>query len=143
MTATSSKNLAKLIHIAKIYPSKGDPLYLFLRKESPTLYIWFLENHDKTETQTSIIANNPEEAVRLAKKEWKSQEFALMECGFRYTLAERDEHGMNALFHQMAASYDSMNGVYFDEDLGNNCFVQAAPPLSQKVWRQLKNEGRL
>ena len=66
-----------------------------------------------------------------------------MHCGFRYTLPERDEHGLNALFNQMVASYSSSNGVYFEQELGHPCIVQNASIQARLLWKKLKQANRL
>lgn len=98
-------------------------------------FAWFLD-----EAPTGVEAPHVEEAIRLAVKKWKLN---LVNCGFRYMLPERDEHGINALFHQMGASYESMNGVYFEEELGYNCIVQNASDEARQLWRELKAAGKL
>lgn len=123
----------KLIHVG-IIQEKGVKIYLFLREVAPQHYVWFKEN-EKTEVEATTI----EEALRLAARFWKLDYFRTLNCGFRYTLPERDEHGTNALFHQMAASYASSNGIYFDEELGNNCVVYNASQEArtlQALWQK-------
>lgn len=105
-------NTNKLIHVAR----KGSTLY-FLRKKGDD-FVWF-----EGENETPIVSKNIEEAIRLANRKWH---FRMLACGFRYTLPERDEHGNNALFYQMAASQKTLTGVYFDEELGHPCIVQNA-----------------
>ena len=128
----------KLIHIGLIYTAEGTKP-LFLRQKSPHEFCWFIIKNGQ-EMETPIVAPNIEEAMRLAFLQWKHDYFRPLNCGFRYTLPERDEHGLNALFHQMAASYASINGVYYDEELGNNCFVQNASSAARQMWLTLKNE---
>lgn len=143
MTEVSEKKLGKLIHLAQvILPSKG-PRLLLLRKEDSVRYTWFEENPKGEEKATSISAPTAEEAIRQGYLNWKDHVFRTINCGFRYTLPERDEHGNNALFHQMIASYASMNGVYFDEDVGHNCFVNFASDEAKKIWKELQNQKRL
>jgi hypothetical protein len=139
---TTTDNPNKLIHAARIF-ADGQHSYLFLRKLESNRFTWFEEKSNKEEAQTDITAQNIEEALRLAWRQWKSNYFTPVICGFRYTLPERDEHGLNALFHQMAASYASMNGVYYDEELGNNCFVQNASNEALDLWQRLKKQNRL
>lgn len=141
MTQTA-KNLSKLIHIAHIIGPDGRKKRLLLRKKSERLFVWY-EEHENEERETDIFADNIEDAIRIANYKWKYDFFTTLICGFRYTLPERDEHGINALFHQMAASYDSMNGVYYDEELGNNCFVQNASLDARQLCLELKLQGRL
>lgn len=115
----------------------------FLRKVAPYRYVWFEENEKGEEIETPIEAQSATEAIRLASAQWKKAYFQLLNCGFRYTLPERDEHGLNALFCQMAASYSTSNGVYFEEELGHLCYVQNASIEAQKLWKQLKQADRL
>jgi hypothetical protein len=132
----------KLIHIGKYHPPHKGTKYLFLREKSSNDYRWY-EEEDSSEKETAVFGTSIEEAMRLAHKTWKNQAFRTVICGFRYTLPERDEHGINALFCQMAASYSSPNGVYFDEALGHNCFVQAASKEALDLWLKLKESNRL
>lgn len=132
-----ANRLVGIIHAGKIYAEDGSISLVFLRKVSAHQFSWFIEVNQTSEHETEVSAPTVEEAIRLAVKHWKNDSFTLLGCGFRYTLPERDEHGMNALFHQMIASYSSMNGVYFDEELGNNCFVQNASIEARNVWKRL------
>ena len=109
-----------------------DGTYVLLRQEAPDSFKWWTLD----ETDTGVSASTVEEAIRLANKAWKG--FRTVICGFRYTLPERDEHGMNALFHQMVASYSTPNGVYLDEDLGHMCHVQFASQEALNLWKKLK-----
>jgi hypothetical protein len=129
--------LTNLIHVAQILTDKGTYQWLYLRKVTPHAFTWFQETSEGSETETTVSALNIEEAIRLAFKFWKFQDIRPLNCGFRYTLPERDEHGLNALFNQMVASYTSMNGVYFDEELGANCFVQFASHEALSFWKRL------
>jgi len=140
MTATPTEKtpLSKLIHVAS-FTIEGRNRYLFLRKTSGVHYTWFEELEHGKEKETAISAPSIEESMRLAARHWKPQFFRTVICGFRYTLPERDEHGINALFHQMAASLTTMNGVYYDEELGNNCFVQNASDEAFRLWKRLKS----
>lgn len=141
MTQTA-KNPNKLIHIAHIIGADGRKKRLLLRKKSERQFVW-CEEHENRERDTDISADNIEDAIRAASYRWKKDYFTTLICGFRYTLPERDEHGINALFHQMVASYDSMNGIYYDEELGNNCFVQHASLEARQLWQELKLQERL
>lgn len=131
-----------LIHTAVIHDTHGYEHLLLLRKKEPQRFVWMEEKNGK-EIETPVSSNHIEEAIRLASRHWKNAGFRPFNCGFRYTLPERDEHGTNALFYQMAASYGASNGVYFDEDLSSNCFVQAASDEAKNLWHKLKSEGRL
>lgn len=145
MTSTTTEKPAnpKLIHAARIFSSDGVHHYLFLRKISPDHFVWHREERDLSEKETEVWAINIEEALRLAARFWRLDSFRTVICGFRYTLPERDEHGINALFHQMVASQSSMNGIYYDEELGNNCFVQNASNEALQLWQRLKTQKRL
>lgn len=122
-----SETSFKLIHVASMIQRDQGLCYLFLRKKEDYHYCWYMKsNESELENETVVFASTIEEALRLARRTWKEDYFRTLNCGFRYTLPERDEHGMNALYYQMTASYNSMNGVYFDDELGHNCFVQNA-----------------
>ena len=125
---------SKPIHIARLgNRSQG---YLFLQEETRNHYRWY-QNGETTEIEGYTIA----EALQHAHRHWRHEGITMIGCGFRYTLPERDEHGDNALFHQMVASYNSPNGVYFDEELGHNCYVQNASEEALALLRQLQEEG--
>lgn len=141
--ADDETKMGKLIHLAQvILPKKGSCL-LLLRREDPVRYEWYEEYENGKERKTSIFAPTAEEAIRQAYLNWQDHIFRTINCGFRYTLPERDEHGNNALFHQMVASYSSMNGIYFDEDVGHNCFVNFASDEAKKLWKELQAQKRL
>ena len=118
-------NLNTIIHIAQLKNVTGTP-YLILRCIEPRKFQWFKKENNSFETETPIQETTIENALFSAKKYWKSQGFEFIHCGFCYTLPERDEVGMNALFYQMVASYQTMTGVYFDEKLNSNCIIQNA-----------------
>ncbi|MDP1879830.1 MAG: hypothetical protein Q8K60_02680 [Parachlamydiaceae bacterium] len=127
----------KIIHVGKIFSSHQS--YVLLKKLEPFRYVWFLKNHQNQEdAQTEIWGGTPEEAIQAGRRFWKHHEFNLLHCGFRYTLPERDEIGTNALFHQMLASYESMTGVYFDEELGSNCIVNLASQEARDFAKSLQ-----
>lgn len=126
----------KLIHVATIRLQNKGVAYLLLRKLEPYVYRWYQEMSPGEEAETSIWGGSTEEAILAGRKEWKIEQFQSLNCGFRYTLPERDEVGANALFCQMVASYASMNGVYFDEELGSNCIVQNAPMEARQLIRR-------
>lgn len=139
----AEKKIGKLIHLAQIIlPQKG-PRLLLLRKEDAVRYAWYEEHAPSKESATPLFAPTAEEAIRGAYLNWKENFFRTINCGFRYSLPERDEHGNNALFHEMVASYSSMNGIYFDEDLGHNCFVNFASDEAKKLWKELQSQKRL
>jgi len=123
-----------LMHIAHYLSATGEKKWAFLKKIDPRTYTWFVDDQ-----ATEATADTIEEAIRLAHRHWKGRSFRPLMCGFRYTLPERDEHGINALFWQMALSCGSPNGVYFDEEIGCNCFVQSASLEARNMWRELKS----
>jgi len=110
----------KVIHIAKLIRGLKT-IYLFLKKTDSETYQWF-----EGEIPTEVKGITPEEANRLARRYWSFDTLQFLDCGKRFTLPERDEHGGNTLFHQMVASYRSFNGIYFDEELGHSCQVREA-----------------
>lgn len=128
----------KLIHVARIQVQNKGKAYLFLRQIDPFRYIWFQEDPQGIEAETPIWGGSIEEALLAAYQGWRHSEFCTVHCGFRYTLPERDEVGTNALFYQMIASYSSMSGIYFDEELGSNCIVQFASTEARDLWKRLK-----
>ncbi len=130
----------KLIHVAFILRPRAGKSTLYLRKISEQLYTWFEESNGTEIEMETLSAQTIEEAMRLAHRNLKEFSFRTLNCGFRYTLPERDEHGINALFWQMGASYSAPGGVYFDEEVGHNCFVQNSSYNALKMWRKL-NEG--
>lgn len=129
-----------LIHVAEIQEQNKGKRYLFLRQLDPYRYVWFKEESPGNEIETVIWGANTEEAIYAARKAWKNELFRTLNCGFRYTLPERDEHGSNALFYQMAASYSSMNGVYFEDELGSNCIVHNASMEARDLWKRLQQQ---
>lgn len=137
------KKKNKLIHLATIKKKEKGAVYLFLQELSPHQYAWFEEGSNDKFQETLIQAESIEEALRLAAREWKHHSYRTVNCGFRYTLPERDEHGINALFYQMVASYSSINGVYFDEGSGCNCIVLNASLESRRLMHYLQKKGRL
>src|SRR4051812_9746962 len=126
-----------LIHIARILEKNGQITYLLLRKLDPYRYIWFFEETCGKETETPIWAGSPYDALLAAYKAWSLDEIRSVHCGFRYTLPERDEVGSDALFYQMAASYESMSGIYFDEELASNCIVHNASMEAKQLLKRL------
>ena len=139
---SDEKALGKLIHVARVFYKNG-PILLLLRKDDPIRYTWYEESDKGNENKTTLFAPTPEEAIKRAYLLWKDDCFRTINCGVRYTLPERDEHGNNALFHQMIASYSSMNGIYFDEDLGHNCFVNFASSEAKSLWKELQKQKRM
>ncbi len=133
----------KLIHIAKIQVQNQGTVYLFLRQIEPYRYIWFCEDQPGVEAETPIWGATAEEALLAAYKAWQLDHIKTVNCGFRYTLPERDEVGTNALFHQMAASYSSMTGVYFDDELGFNCTVQNASMEAKDLLKRLQQTSQI
>lgn len=132
------KKTDKIIHIGRIQPDGRRVVYLYLHRFDDH-YIW-LGNDQKAISPPYLSA---QEAILAAHKLWKELSFRTVNCGFRYTLPERDEHGQNALFYQMAASYSSMNGQYFEEELGHMCIVHNASNESRNLFEKLKGENKL
>lgn len=135
----------KLIHVGFIHRPREGKRTLFLRMTSDQMYSWFEEKSPASGEETELTRRMPtiEDAMRLAHKTLKPFAFRTLICGFRYSLPERDEHGINALFSQMAASYSSPGGIYFDEEVGYNCFVQNSSLEALQLFRQLKEQNRL
>jgi hypothetical protein len=123
------------IHVALIQPKS----YLFLRKRENGYFQWFQVNHsfDKEE-ETPVGGTSCVQAIAAGHKAWKESSFRPLHCGFCYTLPERDEVGMNALFCQMALSYNSPNGRYFDEQVGHFCYVDFASQEALEIWRKIR-----
>lgn len=143
MTQTLKSSFDKIIHAARYQLPKHGLRYLFLRQADPNRFVWFEEQPDGRETETEAWGVNVEDAIKSVAQVWKNDpSFRMVNCGFRYTLPERDEHGLNALFQQMVASYTSMNGVYFDNDVGHNCFVQFASDEALNLWKNLQSKGK-
>lgn len=140
---TSTDNL---IHIARIQPKGGNTHYLFLRKINDH-YQWFefndkeQENELENEKKCDLKSPTIEEALQKGAQYWKKKDlsFRYLHCGTRFTLPERDEHGINALFYQMKASYKSINGVYFDEEVGHNCIVHNASFEALDLLKRFKS----
>ncbi len=124
----------KLIHLAQIKP-KGQVQYLLLKQVSLERFVWFANDSEQPVEGGSIGT-----AIRLARKHWRNDFFRTVICGFRYTLPERDEHGINALYYQMVASYRSANGVYYDDEAGHNCIVNFASQEALSLWKQLDKQ---
>ncbi len=120
------------IHAAKIHPNQ----YLCLNRDSESCFQWY--SFEKAEA-TGIKGSSITEAIRAGHKHWQKCYFRLLHCGFRYTLPERDEVGSNALFWQMALSYNSANGRYFDDEVGHLCYVDFASQEALKLWKTLRS----
>src|SRR5262245_27428313 len=134
---TMPSTLNSLIHVATIRIAGGARQRLFLRKNENGRYAWFQIGAEAQETESIVAADSAEEAIRLAWRHWRHDALALLRCGHRFTLPERDEIGGNALFHQMVASYSTINGVYLDEELGHQCIVHDASAEALALWREL------
>jgi hypothetical protein len=139
-----SKTVGKLIHVASIYSDEGVHTLLFLRKQDEERYRWTIEVNGHEEL-TDIEGPNPTEAIRLAARRYAHNTFEAMICGFRYDYEDRDEHGINALFHEMATSYGNatIDGRYQDKELNHQFFVDFAPDEALKLWHKLQSEGRM
>lgn len=141
MTSSNPPQSPKLIHAARI--QRGwKVIYLFLRQIEPQRFAWFEERSDGNEVETDLAANNVEEALRIAHMRWKNEAYRNVNCGYRFTLPERDEHGQNALFHEMVASYASMNGQYFDPEVGHTCIVHNASQEARDLQKRLAGKEK-
>ena len=140
--ASSLFRMPNLIHVARVKIGGGKSAVLFLRKTDPLNYTWYIEKEGKEES-TGIESTHPEEAIRLARRQWALDEFQPLKCGYCFTLPERDEHGTPALFYQMIKSLNTLTGAYFDEDLGFSCHVQQIPVDSRRLYKKLKELNRL
>lgn len=138
----SQNKTPKIIHVAKYLAPHLGTRYLFLRELSPHHLVWFTES-ESGEKETNVSASTIEEALRMGHRHWKELGFRTLICGFRYTLPERDEHGMNALFYQLAASQNSPNGIYFDPELGHNCYVQNGSKEAIALLKKLEKTHQL
>lgn len=114
----------KIIHAAKL----GDGSLITLNEIEPGLYGWFIQK-----TSLNLEAKSIEEAFRLARKSLKFRGFEPINCGYKFTLPERDEHGKEALYIDMVRSLASPNGVFFDETLGHNVVVHQIPLNSRDL----------
>ena len=138
-------NLTKagpIVEIAKIDLPKEGTKILLLRKLNEHTFKWFidLENEEKpTEIEHALIPK----AIQKAYHIFRINSFRLVNSGFRYSLPERDEHGINATFHEMIRSYSSSNGIYFDQELGHNFYVQNASIESRDLFAHYKKMGKL
>lgn len=132
MTAPSTPH--KIIHAARIDRGGPLPCYLLLKQVDLYHFVW-MEKREEGEVKTPVFSKTVGEALRLAREHWKQHSFRTVNCGMVYTLPERDEHGMNALFYQMTASYSSPNGVFFDDEYGHNCFVNFASQEALRLWK--------
>jgi hypothetical protein len=129
---------SKIVHVGRITAQGKSPCYLLLRQESPTSYVWYELLDNGQQGPTPVGGTSTVEALQKARRHWRLRAFRTVGCGFRYTLPERDEHGKNALFYQMVASYATPNGVYFDEEVGHPCFVNFASLEARELWDRLK-----
>lgn len=129
------------IHAAKIYPDQ----YILLNKdpEIPSFQWYFFRSHfDQTEA-TGVKGVSIAEAIQQGYQYWETSYFRLLHCGFCYTLPERDEVGSNALFWQMALSYNAFNGRYFDDEVGHLCYVDFASEEALQLWKTLRSHKPL
>lgn len=123
-------NFKKIIHIAKIQSGRPRSHFLFLHNNDNELR-WYQEDR----TATSVASQTIEEAIRLANKKWEQKNFTLLNCGFRYTGPERDEHGTNAYFYEMGLSQTSPGGIYLVNGVPN--YVQGASQEALEIWKEL------
>jgi hypothetical protein len=122
------------IHVAVLSPKR----YLFLKKNEE-VFCWFhVNDHFEWKEKTPVHGPTIAQAIAEGYKVWERDSFRLVQCGFRYTLPERDEVGSNALFQQMVLSYTSFNGRYFDEEVGHICLVDFASQEALEIWRKIR-----
>lgn len=133
----------KLIHVGHYLGPNGRLVALYLRQEG-NRFRWY-EERGGEEVALDLSAETATEAIRLAAERFVDDDWRPLECGMRFNQSERDEHGSNALFHQMVASYSSshIEGNYFDEDTGHDCTVDQASEEALALWKRLQSEGRL
>ncbi len=139
-----SNTAGKLIHVASYY-GPGGRQFLLLLREVNGLYRWFVESQQENEEPTDLEAGRVHEAIRLAARHYRHDDFVSLHCGYRYDSEDRDEHGINALFHEMVASYSnaSIDGAYQNSDLSHQFFVKFAPDQALTLWKRLESEKRL
>lgn len=133
-----------LIHVGKRQDREGNSEYLLLRQVDERQYAWFVDLKGD-ERPCKLQASSIGEALRLAYSLWKEEAFHPIHCGFRYYMEPRDEHGNNALFCEMIASYSSNSASrdYFDKRCGQRCYVDFASEEALSLWQQLRDEERL
>ncbi len=115
-------------------------MQLFLRQDDDNIFTWYSRDHEGNETDTGVRAERAEEAIRIGRRQWQEQSFTTLRCGYRFTLPERDEIGVNARFHQLTASLDTWNGIYFDTELGHQCIVKEWSHEAHNLWRELSGK---
>lgn len=122
-------------HIATIYPKQ----HLFLVKKNDCFFHWLKMNPTFDQGfDTPCNGETIARAIQAAYKIWQTDFFTLVNCGVRYSLPLRDQTGCNALFWQMAKSYATPNGHYFDEQAGHLCFVDFASEEALSIWRKIR-----
>lgn len=139
---TKATAMPKLMHIGKISTERGTT-FLHLRQLDPKIYRWFRVDPTGNEIETEVVSDTIEESIRQASRFWHKDHYSSVGCGYRFTLPERDEHGNNALFYQMSSALQTINGIYFDEELGHFCQVRQIPLVAKELWKRLNKENRL
>lgn len=81
-------------------------------------------------------------ALQLAYQKFSKLGFRLVHFGTRYTLPERDEVGVSALFPHFYASYRSPTGKYFDQELGHMAYVDFASLEAKSLLKELEDDTR-
>lgn len=111
-----------------IHVGKGDSgLYTLVQDSS---FKWFL-NGKPTEVESLTLPL----ALIEAQKAFKLDRFQLLQCGVKFSLPERDEHGTPALYCDMIKSLASSNGQYFDPLYGQNFIVHQIPSATRELIR--------
>ena len=133
---------SNLIHLAHYQGPHGHKVLLLLRKEEER-FRWYQQGGNG-EQPLGLEGATAEEAILKASERFRNEGFRPVECGIRFSAVERDEHGMNALYCQMVASYSSghIDGVYFDEQVGHDCYVQQASEEALQLWKELEKNQR-
>lgn len=132
-----------LIHVATIRPQGPREVYLFLRQLPNKRFCWFEERTKGREVATPLQASSLHEALHRGKQHWKKAHFQLVQCGFRFSLPERDEIGRPAFFSEMVLSYSSPTGSYSDPESGQPYEVTQAAQKSLHLMKLLLKEKRI
>lgn len=134
---------APIVHVGTIRPKGPKKEYLLLRKTQNQHFEWFAEGPNGQEVSCDLAAPTIQEAIRLAWRKWETQHFLPLNCGFRFTLPERDEIGRNAYFYEMVASFGTATGPYLDDKVDHMCTVTQPSREALDVMKRLQAAGRL
>ncbi|SCA63168.1 Uncharacterized protein SCG7109_AJ_00090 [Chlamydiales bacterium SCGC AG-110-M15] len=135
--------MSKIIHVGKLHlPKQRKSSYAILRETDEGELQWYIEN-GTGENATDIKEKTVSEAIRSAKRRWRDAAFNPLHCGTRFELPERDEHGAKALFCQMVQSQRVNNGIYFDEQINQQCIVNNISTEAIALMKRWEKEGKL